>query len=509
MVTRPALSANLVQSAILEMLAALAAIATGLAGLPPAAAQDDVKTLERDLSSNEYSVIRGAADRLLGMGTPEAVQALARGLAIDMTYTRDYIHEKWQAKPADDSLAWIMNQGLADKAPRVRRTFVELLARWKAIEAAKYLLVVLGRDADAGVRAEAAWSLAALGAAEAVEPLARKLGTNDWWEKVSCLEALAVLDWEKAKPLVEKALSDRVPYVKNCALLLLRDKNPAACLPKAIEACKDPAWQVKAAALATLADLKEKESVQPLIDALGRESGRLKHDAWVALRRLSGMSIPDNAEMWQSWWNSNKDTFDPKAVAAPGGDGGANGGGGDGETQITYHGIVVYSNRVCFTLDCSGSMADDVGGGRTKIQLAQTELTKTLRQFGTGRYFNVIFFPTAIQPWKPRLQAASPQTLSEAIRFIETRTAATRGNMYDAFVAVMDDPTVDTIFTLSDGRPSAGEVQFADRFLALFLRRNRYQRLEVHTILVGQGRMDQEFMEKLAAETGGQHAHPQ
>ncbi|MBI4616906.1 MAG: HEAT repeat domain-containing protein [Planctomycetes bacterium] len=505
MVTRPAIFATLV---------GLGATAIGLGGLREAAAQDDVKTLERDLASNNFDVVRPAADRLLGLGSLEATQALARGLALDMpysTFTRDYIHEKWQAKPADDSLAWILNQGLADKVARVRRTFVELLARWKATEAVKYLLVLLGRDADAGVRAEAAWSLAALGAAEAVEPLARKLGTSDWWEKVSCLEALAVLSWEKARPLVEKALSDRVPYVHNCALLLLRDKDPAACLPKAIEATKDPAWQVKAAAMATLADLKEKESVQPLIDALGRESARLKHDAWMALRRLSGMAIPDNAEMWQGWWNTNKDTFDPQAVAAPGGDGGADGGGGggDGNTQITYHGIVVYSNRVCFSLDCSGSMADDVGGGRTKLKLAQDELTKTLRQFGTGRYFNVIFFPTAIQPWKPRLQAASPQTLSEAIRFIESRTATTRGNMYDAFVAVMDDPTVDTIFTLSDGRPSAGEVQFADRFMALFLRRNRYQRLEVHTILVGQGRMDREFMEKLAGETGGQHAHPQ
>ncbi len=474
----------------------------------PAVAQD-VKALEKDLSDNDWDVVERATAGLLAMDSLEAGQALARGLGSERVYTRDWIFESWKTPPSEGTARWILTQGVADENVRVRRNLVELLGRWQLPDSAKVLEVLLTRDRDGSVRAEAARSLAALGATDSFDALARRVRSTEWVERIAVLESMAALDWAAAREEVEKATGDRNAFIHAGALTLLGEKDPAAALPAAIEGAKDSNWQVRAAAMAFLGRSKEKDAVQPLIDRLGAEAGRLKHDAWVALKRLTGKPIGDTAAMWQGWWDREKETFDLKAVIpleeAQPGDGDAGGGSG-----IDYYGIVIYSNRLAFSLDCSGSMEEPASGGKTKLDVAKDELKKALGQFRPAMYFNMVFCPTVIQPWKDRLQPATPANLSAAFKFIDTRRGTgneggNRGNLYDSFVHSMLDPTTDTVFLLSDGVPTAGEYQLASRLVPHFERANRCARLEVHCVIIGNSSKGKKFMQDLARSTGGQH----
>lgn len=475
----------------------------------PALAQD-VKALERDLSNNDWDVVQRAVSSLLSTDSLEAGQALVHGLGSEKVYTRDWIFESWKSPPSEPVARWILSQGVLDENVRVRRNLVELLGRWNLEGGAKVLEVLLGRDKDASVRAEAAHALAAIGATGSVEALARRARSSEWIERVAVLEAMAALDWAKARDEVDKALADRNAFVHAGALTLLAGKDPAAALPAAIDGARDSNWQVRAAAIAFLGRSRQKDAVQPLIDRLGAEAGRLKHDAWVALKRLTGKPIGDNAAMWQGWWDREKDAFDPAAVQPIEEGGGANGGGDAGGSGISYYGIVIYSNRLVFSLDCSGSMEDPATGGKTKLDVAKDELKKALGQFRPAMYFNMVFCPTVIQPWKERLQPANPGNLSAAFKFIDGRRGTgneggNRGNLYDSFVHAMLDPTTDTVFLLSDGVPTAGEYQLASRILPHFERLNRCARIEVHCVIIGNSSKGKKFMQDLAASTGGQH----
>jgi hypothetical protein len=64
----------------------------------------------------------------------------------------------------------------------------------------------------------------------------------------------------------------------------------------------------------------------------------------------------------------------------------------------------------------------------------------------------------------------------------------------------------DTIFFLSDGQPTRGDVLDPNRILAEVKRWNLLRRVKVHTVGVGQGH-DASFMRALADSSGGTYVH--
>ena len=62
------------------------------------------------------------------------------------------------------------------------------------------------------------------------------------------------------------------------------------------------------------------------------------------------------------------------------------------------------------------------------------------------------------------------------------------------------DPNVDTVYLLSDGEPSAGEVINAEDIADEILRWNRLRQIVIHTIGFG---IDSQLLQRLADESGG------
>ena len=62
---------------------------------------------------------------------------------------------------------------------------------------------------------------------------------------------------------------------------------------------------------------------------------------------------------------------------------------------------------------------------------------------------------------------------------------------------------MDTIYFLSDGRPSRGRYDRDFRLLQELGGWNRFRQVVIHTVLAGRGKDDRRFLEDLAARTGG------
>ncbi|HND56740.1 MAG TPA: HEAT repeat domain-containing protein, partial [Pirellulaceae bacterium] len=130
----------------------------------------------------------------------------------------------------------------------------------------------------------------------------------------------------------------------------------------ALAQLKDPAWQVRVAAVGALGRIRQKESVQPLIDQLRAESGRLRDDVKKALISITTSDLGDNADKWQEYWDKWKDRFKVpsdeevrKAREA------------FEATQARYNpgaddfaGVPTKSKRIVYVIDISGSMEDPI-----------------------------------------------------------------------------------------------------------------------------------------------------
>ena len=93
--------------------------------------------------------------------------------------------------------------------------------------------------------------------------------------------------------------------------------------------------------------------------------------------------------------------------------------------------------------------------------------------------------------------------MRKATRWLADEEPKGWGAFYDALAALAAEEEVDTVYFLTDGRPSRGTYDRPHRLLEAFGRLNRFRRLVVHTVLVGRERADRAFLRDLAAATGG------
>ncbi|MCK5579287.1 MAG: hypothetical protein KAI63_07175, partial [Planctomycetes bacterium] len=74
---------------------------------------------------------------------------------------------------------------------------------------------------------------------------------------------------------------------------------------------------------------------------------------------------------------------------------------------------------------------------------------------------------------------------------------------YDALMEAFQEEKVDTIFILSDGKPTYGKYVYKKNFLENLKKNNRYRKIVVHTVLTGRTGTEAKFMKDIAEVTGG------
>ena len=189
---------------------------------------------------------------------------------------------------------------------------------------------------------------------------------------------------------------------------------------------------------------------------------------------------------------------------------------------MRFHGIPVYSKRIVFILDLSGSMKDEIlvevpdpkrSGlvkkiNRTKMEVSKEELIRTINSLGPKVYFNVIFFGTKITPWQKRMVLAAGRNKKTCEVFVKKQKCLGRTNIYDSIEFALNDPNADTVFLLSDGGPSEGKYMFKSRVLRKVWRLNKYQLVRINTLMFGETEAKKSavwFMKELAEDNWGKY----
>jgi len=174
-----------------------------------------------------------------------------------------------------------------------------------------------------------------------------------------------------------------------------------------------------------------------------------------------------------------------------------------GDTRVAFAGLNVISDRVCFLIDCSGSLWNTKVGDRTRKEIADAKLREALEALPADTEFNVIPYTNEPTAWEKTLVASKPDAVKRALDFFEHFKQTGKGNFYDAVELALADPKVDTIVALTDGAPTGGHRWNLDLMFDLLLEQNRYRKVAFDSILVDASKTAQKKWADFAERTGG------
>jgi hypothetical protein len=287
------------------------------------------------------------------------------------------------------------------------------------------------------------------------------------------------------------------------ALGLLGKTKGAAALARLLEALEDKDPAVKTAALRGLVQYQDTRVIDALIPFMAKEEGRLKGEAYKYLVKVTGQNFGLAMDDWTKWWDIEKKRFKFNAT-----DQGK-------KTQVRvrdadYYGIEIFSDRVCFCIDCSSSMTaksrdPDSKQESTRIAVAKKKLLEVIEKLKPVVQINIMHFSSNFAAMAKQLTPLTPAGKAQAVKFVKALANTQGTNIYDTLSEAIRDERVDTIFLLSDGAPTRGKFTDPAAILREIRVQNATRNVTINTIAVGSdlGAEMVDFMKRLAAENGG------
>jgi hypothetical protein len=174
----------------------------------------------------------------------------------------------------------------------------------------------------------------------------------------------------------------------------------------------------------------------------------------------------------------------------------------------------IISKEVVFVVDVSGSMNAkfQLSNGQevSRIDFVRNELKKAVAILPPDRKINVIMFSSSADAWKSRLISATKPNKLDAFKFANRYNVQGATNIHGALQAAFDDRNVKTIYFLTDGVPTAGQVQDPNQIINEVRQMNQGRNVRIHTcaFIMGQFMGDNKpqskmIMRKLAEATNG------
>ncbi|MCR9248508.1 MAG: VWA domain-containing protein [bacterium] len=288
--------------------------------------------------------------------------------------------------------------------------------------------------------------------------------------------------------------------LRTTALGLLGDCGPKLrekALGAAEQSLSHGSWQVRAAAIDLLVALREKAGVPLLIERLSQERARLHSDVTAALHELTRQRFPDQAK-WRDWWQREAERFRVPARADQkkrGKDRGA-----AAATTATYWDLPVHSDRLAFVVDTSGSMRRPFGTAGTRLDEAKRQLKRVLDLLPNKAKANIIRFSHDASAWNKKLKKVDKRGKKTGAKFTDALESRGPTDLHAGLELAFADPEVDTIYVLTDGRPSAGQIIDRKLLAAAVKRWNASRCIRIHTVAIGES---SKLLEQLAKESGG------
>jgi hypothetical protein len=339
--------------------------------------------------------------------------------------------------------------------------------------------------------------------------------------RCALVESLGQLDDPKVREALRKWLvsekETRIRLEALEALVQLKDADSMEVVRARLLAHEN--WRVRVAAVSALVRVPQKESVPALIAALEVEVGRVREDVTQALQRLTGQSLAMDANVWKRWWDQNGAAFKiedvPKSrrLAVSAWDQAAGG-------KVTFYGISSISKHVCFVVDISLSMKepDSVASGKSKLDVAKEQLKQAIDGLSDGDTFSIVAFAGSVERWQSKMTKVSATNKDRAKKWIDNDLNLDLGtNIHAGMKAAFEiaglgsrdsgyQSEIDTIFFMTDGQPTVGEVTDALELRRLIREWNRLSRIRIHCIGVGKD-PNIALLYGIAEDSGGQFQH--
>jgi hypothetical protein len=342
--------------------------------------------------------------------------------------------------------------------------------------------------------------------------------------RLSAIEALGALRTAEATPQLlhllekERRKAQPDPHLVHELLRALGRIGGAAARPVVFAAAGDQDWRFRLAVAEVLLDnfrdeagveamrklLKDdvtivretaviaagKAKVEPLFDEmilLMREGNlRAKKAAYEAMTATSGQDFGYAPDIWAKWWQEKKR-----------GNLAATGEFKDRERMsvATYYNFKIFSDRVLFIVDVSGSMEwpQTKAGHPNRIAVAKRELVSVIKALDEKTLFNLATFAGHVSTWQKNGEVPADEANKKAaLAWIESALLP-RGatNTYGALTEGLErNPQVDTIYFLSDGIPSTGKYEVPEEILIKLRYENRFRRVIINTVALAIGKPD-------------------
>lgn len=379
----------------------------------------------------------------------------------------------------DDKLTKKIRKGIRDKDPLVAIATIDALAARKDRDSIEDLEKLLSKTKDDDVRQAVLRGLSFI-----------YDGENAWVERLKEYGGHEDLD------------------LRNAALNEIRRLGRRNTAELFRERLSHPDWSTRLIALHALEDQRDGALLGPIVEQMQSESGRMSIEFGDTLFRLTGEPFGDSAAVWKRWFeNEGKDAkiidesevesllamAEERRLKAVSG--------------AEFFGIRIESHRVAFVVDVSGSMQEPTRGryvnepGKPRIEVAKAELSKAIEALEENALFNILPFSAGVETWIPDgVEASKESTREEALEYVSRLGPFGGTNLFGGLEAAFEDQDVDTIFVLSDGEPSVGDIIDPQLIREAIQEMNATRDVVIHTVSVG---LDLEILRWLAEDTGG------
>jgi len=433
---------------------------------------------------------------------------------------------------------------LKDPEAEVVEACMEILAGFESQSSSARIFEKLEKEKNETVRLGLLRAIAKGRYSGGNEVLQECLEDRAWEVRRRTLQVLGATGRVEQAPAIVPYCLDKEAAVRGAALDALAELGSPLVHDAAHVALADSSWQVRSGAISALGKVRRTESVDWLIERMQHEEGRLLEDIGHALESLTGRTFGTRASLWVRFRENASDYEIPtdeqlaKLRAAR-----AKREQEYTPTGVTYHGIDTPSRSILFVIDVSGSMENEVIERERfedgdfpsfqRIDIVKTELARTIEGLESYVEFNILSFATKVDPWKKGLVKANVLNKSSAMAWAnrleplggESKMAlgnvglvgaadlsAGKTNTHGALAWALGLETkrkrasdyeidVDTIFFLSDGRPTTGDFIDPQDIMREINEANALRKVVIHTIALGEFQKD--FMRRLAEENGG------
>ena len=171
---------------------------------------------------------------------------------------------------------------------------------------------------------------------------------------------------------------------------------------------------------------------------------------------------------------------------------------------VSYLGIPLLSDNICFVLDSSVSMSQRMYEMRRETRASRliTEWESILPRIPSVSKFNVVFFQTTITKMYDQLAEASIKAKEYARVFVKNNKFTGGTNLYSGINIGLQQEGVEELVVLSDGEPN-GDVNIPSHILLEIEQFNRWRNIRISTISFSAPRRAEVLMYRIAADNLG------